>query len=150
MIKRDIGEVKPYRILILTLLIVSTGILILQDYSQLTKDFSKLMSFLTKVRLKAMQNDVVLITQFMGKNVIVKDGKTGNVLDSLHVSTLNKINYDTKLGKNMIVFSGRGTSPYNIRVHGGDMRLKSWFGFRKNIAVNCTGLVTEGLYPKDN
>ncbi|MBC8199344.1 MAG: hypothetical protein H8E80_04770 [Desulfobacteraceae bacterium] len=149
MIKRIIGEVKPYRILILTLLIVSTGILILQDYSRLTKDFSKLMSFLTKVRLKAMQNDVILITQFMGKNVIVKNGKTGNVLDSLHVSTLNKINYDTKLGKNMIVFSGRGTSPYNIRIHGGDMTLKSWFGFRKNIAVNCTGLVTECLYPED-
>jgi hypothetical protein len=105
------------------------------------------MSFLTKVRSKAMQNDVVLITQFNRKNVIVKDNN-GNVLDSLHVSTLNKINYDTNLGKNMIVFSGRGTSPYNIRVHGGDITLKSWFGFRKNIAVNCTGLVTEGLYPE--
>jgi hypothetical protein len=149
MIKRIIGEVKPYRILILTLLIVSTGILILQDYSRLTKDSSKLMSFLTKVRLKAMQNDVILITQFIGENVIVKNGKTGNVLDSLHVSTLNKINYDTKLGKNMIVFSGRGTSSYNIRIHGGDMTLKSWFGFRKNIAVNCTGLVTKGLYPEN-
>ena len=148
MIKRNIGEIKPYRILLLTLLIVSIGILILQDYSRLTKDFSKLMSFLTKVRSKAMQNDVILITQFIGKNVIVKD-KKGNVLDCLHVSTLNKINYDTKLGKNMIVFCGRGTSPYNIRVHGGYMTLKSWFGFRKNIAVNCTGLVKEGLYPKD-
>ena len=149
MIKRIIGEVKPYRVLILTLLIVSTGILVIQDYSRLTKDFSKLMSFLTKVRLKAMQDDVILITQFIGENVIVKD-KNGNVLNSLHVSTLNKINYDTNLGKNMIVFSGRGTSPYNIRVHGGDMTLKSWFGFRKNIAVNCTGLVTEGLYPENN
>ena len=149
MLKRIIGEVKPYRIFLLTLLIVSTGILVIQDYSRLTKDFSKLMSFLTKVRLKAMQDDVILITQFNRKNVIVKD-KNGNVLDSLHVSTLNKINYDTKLGKNMIVFSGRGTSPYNIRVHGGDMTLKSWFGFRKNIAVNCTGLVTEGSYPEDN
>jgi len=147
MLKRHIGEVKPYRVLILTLLIVSTGILILQDYSRLTKNFSKLTSFLTKVRLKAMQDDVVLITQFNRKNVIVKDNN-GNVLDSLHVSTLNKINYDTNLGKKMIVFSGRGTSPYNIRVHGGDITLKSWFGFRKNIAVNCTGLVTEGLYPE--
>ena len=150
MIKKTLGEIKPYRILILTLLIVSTGILVIQDYSKLTKDFSKLMSFLTKVRSKAMQDDVILITQFIGENVIVKDGKTGNVLDSLHVSTLHKVNYDTKLGKNMIVFSGRGTSPYNIRVHGGDMTLKSWFGFRKNIAVNCTGLVTEGLYPEDD
>jgi hypothetical protein len=147
MIKRNIGKIKPHRILILTLIIVSIGILVIQDYSRLTKDFSKLMSFLTKVRLKAIQNDVILITEFMEKNVIVKD-KKGNISDSLYVSTLHKINYDTKLGKNMIVFSGRGTSPYNIRVHGGDMTLKSWFGFRKNIAVNCTGLVTEGLYPE--
>ena len=25
--------------------------------------------------------------------------------------------------------------------------MKSWFGFKKNIAVNCTGLVTEDVYP---
>ena len=149
MIKRNFGEIKPHRILLLTLLIVSTGILILQDYSRVTKNFSKLMSFLTKIRSKAMQNDIILIAQFKGENVIIKDEK-GNVLDCLHVSTLHKVNYDTRLGKNMIVFSGRGTSPYNIRVHGGDMTLKSWFGFRKNIAVNCTGLVKEGLYPEDD
>ena len=149
MLKRIIGEVKLYRILILTLLIVSTGILVIQDYSRLTKDFSKLKSFLTKVRLKAMQNDVILIAQFKGNNVIVKDKKE-NILGCINISTLYKVNYDTKLGKNMIVFSGRGTSPYNNRVHGGDMTLKSWFGFRKHIAVNCTGLVTEGLYPEDN
>jgi len=89
---------KPYRILILTLLIVSTGILIFQDHSRLTKDFSKLTSFLTKVRSKAMQDNVILITQFMGKDIIVKD-KRGNVLDFLHVSTLHKVNYDTRLGK---------------------------------------------------
>ena len=142
------GDVKPYRIFILTLLIVSTGILVIQDYSRLTKDFSKFKSFLTKIRSKAIQNDIILITQFKGKDVIVK-GKKGDVLDVLHVSTLNKVNYNTTLGKDMIVFSGRGTSPYNIRVHGGDMTLKSWFGFRKNIAVNCTGLVKEGLYPED-
>ena len=106
------------------------------------------MSFLTKIRSKAIQNDIVLITQFKEKRVVVKN-KKGDILDFLHVSTLHKVNYDTKLGNNMIVFSGRGTSPYNIRVHGGDMTLKSRFGFRKNIAVNCTGLVTDGLYPKD-
>lgn len=141
--------IRLYRILLLTLIIVSIGFLVIQDYSRLTKDFSKLMSFLTKVRLKAIQNNITLIAQFKEKNVIVKE-KKGHVLEILHVSTLHNINYDTKLGKNMIVFSGRGTSPYNIRVHGGDMALKSWFGFRKNIAINCTGLVTEGLYPKDD
>jgi len=143
-----VGEIKPYRVFLLTFLIVSTGILVIKDYSRLTKDFSNLKSFLTKIRSKAIQNDIILITQFKGKDVIVKDEK-GAVLDILHVATLYKVKYDTILGKDMIVFSGRGTSPYNIRVHGGDMTLKSWFGFRKNIAVNCTGLVTEGLYPND-
>ena len=75
MLKRNLGEIKPYRILILTLLIVSTGILILQDYSRLTKDFSKLMSFLTEVRSKAMQNDVILITQFNRKKCNCKGQK---------------------------------------------------------------------------
>jgi len=50
-------------------------------------------------------------------------------------------------GDNMIIFTGHGTSGYNKRIHGGDLSLKSWLGFRKNIAVNCTGLVTEGVYP---
>jgi hypothetical protein len=61
---------------------VSIGVLVIQDYSRLTKDFSKLMSFLTEICSKAMQNDVILITQFKEKNVIVKD-KNGNILLNL-------------------------------------------------------------------
>ena len=49
----------------------------------------------------------------------------------------------------MVVFDGHGTSAYSKRVHGGDIRLKSWLGFRKNIVVRCTGLVMEGVYPED-
>lgn len=60
--------------------------------------------------------------------------------------TLYKGNYDTTLGDDMIVFYERGTGQYNKRVHGGDIRLKSWVGFRKNIVVRCTGLVMEGVY----
>ena len=40
-----------------------------------------------------------------------------------------------------------GTSLYNIKVYRGDITLKLWFGFKKNIVVNCNGLITEGLYP---
>lgn len=47
----------------------------------------------------------------------------------------------------MIVYTGVGTSGHNIEEHGGDLILRSWFGFRKYIAVNCNGLVTEGRYP---
>ena len=69
------------------------------------------------------------------------------VIDNLNVPTLAEMNYDTTPDHKMIVFDGHGTSAYNKRVHGGDQRLKSWLGFRKNIAVNCTGLVAEGMYP---
>ena len=65
------------------------------------------------------------------------------------VPTLDQVNYDTTLGDDMIVFYKRGTAEYNKRIHGGDIRLKSWLGFRKNIAVNCTGLVVEGVYPAE-
>jgi len=60
---------------------------------------------------------------------------------------LNEVKYDTTLGDDMIVFCRCGMGEYNKREHDGDLRLKSWLGFRKNIAVNCTGLVTGGVYP---
>jgi len=41
----------------------------------------------------------------------------------------NELNYDTTLGDDMILFDGHGTSAYNRREHGGDVRLKSWLGF---------------------
>ena len=89
------------------------------------------------------------MARFAAKNIVVRDRDTGLVIKSLNVSTLDQVNYDTILGNNMIVFHGRGTSAYDKRIHGGDLRLKSWLGFKKNIAVNCTGLVTEGRYPAE-
>ena len=50
----------------------------------------------------------------------------------------------------MIIFTPRGTQQYNTRIHGGDIRLRSWFGFKKSIAVNCNGYVSEGVYPEDS
>ena len=91
----------------------------------------------------------MLIARFGGKDVVVMDKNTGKIAKRLSIPTLNEVNYDTTLGNKMIVFYWSGTSDYNKRVHGGDLRLKSWFGFRRNIAVNCTGLVTEGLYPAE-
>ena len=72
MIKKNIGKIKPYRILLLTFIIITIGFLVIQDYSRLTKDFSKLRSLLAKVRSNAIQNDMTLIVQFKGENVIVK------------------------------------------------------------------------------
>ncbi len=67
----------------------------------------------------------------------------------MKVSTLHKVNYDTTLGKDMIVFENGVTNPFNIRIHGGDLSVKSWLGFTKNIHVNCAGYVREGKYPED-
>ncbi len=65
----------------------------------------------------------------------------------LDVPTLHDVNYATTLGDNMIVYTGVGTSRHNIKEHGGDLTMRSWFGFSKYIAVNCNGLATEGRYP---
>jgi len=89
----------------------------------------------------------MLTVRFINKKAVVTDRKTGKLVRTLAVPTVDEVNYDTFLGDNMIVFCGRGTGDYNNREHGGGLRLKSWFGFQKNIAVNCTGLVTEGVYP---
>ena len=137
------------RILILTILLSGAGTCVLWDYYRVNRDFSELKALLQDTRYRAIGNDKTFVVQFSGKEVVISDKNTGLVIKALIVPTLKKVNYDTSLGDNMIVFTGRGTSKYNKREHGGDLRLKSWFGFQKNIAVNCTGLVTEGTYPAE-
>ena len=60
-----------------------------------------------------------------------------------------RVDYDTIMRNDMIVYTWRGTAAYNKRVHGGEIMLKSWLGFRRYIHVNCSGVVTEGRYPED-
>jgi hypothetical protein len=134
------------RILTLALLFTSTGTFVLWDYYRVDRDFSQLKVLLQDTRRRAIGNDSPFVVQFSGQEVTVSNKNTDLVIKTLIVPTLEKMNYDTTLGNNMIVFTGHGTSKYNKRVHGGDLRLRSWFGFRRNIAVNCTGLVTEGVY----
>ncbi len=137
------------RILILTLLFTGMGTFVLWDYYRVNRDFSALKALLHDTRYRAIGNDKTFVVQFSGQEVVISDKNTGSISKALIVPTLEMVNYDTTLGDNMIVFTGRGTSQYNKREHGGDLSLKSWFGFRKNIAVNCTGLVTEGVYPAE-
>jgi len=89
------------------------------------------------------------MARFVDRKVVITDKETGKTTAALNIPTLDQVNYDTTLGDNMIVFYGLGTSAYNKRIHGGDIRLKSWLGYRKNIAVNCTGYVYEGVYPAE-
>ena len=135
------------RILIMAILFTSAGTFVLWDYYRVDRDFSTLKALLSDTRYRAIGNDKTFVVRFSGKKVIITDKTTGKVIKSLSIPTLDEVNYNTTLGENMIVFTGHGTSKYNKRIHGGDLRLKSWLGFRRNIAVNCTGLVTEGVYP---
>lgn len=137
------------RIFLLTILFVGIGMTASWDYSNVDKDFSELKALLQDMRYRAITLDKTIVVRFSGKMVKVTDGKTDEIIRVLMIPTLHQVNYDTTLGDDMIVFDGHGTGPFNKRVHGGDIRLKSYLGFRKSLAVNCTGLVTEGLYPEE-
>lgn len=133
----------------MAILLTSAGTFVLWDYIRVDRDFSALKALLQDTRYRAIGNDRSFVARFSGKEVVVSDKNTGLVIKTLNVPTLDEVNYNTTLGDNMIVFTGHGTSKYNKREHGGDLRLKSWFGFKKNIAVNCTGLAMEGVYPAE-
>ena len=149
MTKQILKEINYLRVLLLSLLLIFAGSFVLWDRYRVIRDFSNLKSSLIYTRIEAFEKNKILIVKFIGKDITITDDKTGVALSSFHLPTLHSVNYDTKLGKNMIVFSSTGTSPHNLRIHGGDLTLRSWLGFRKNIAVNCTGLVSEGLYPAE-
>jgi hypothetical protein len=135
------------RIGVLTALFAGIGGWVLWDYYRVERDFRELKTLLQDTRNQGIMTNQTLVVRFAGKDVVVTHKETGTVIDTLTVQTLNKVNYDTTLGDNMIVFDGHGTSAYNKREHGGDLSLKSWLGFSRDIAVNCTGLVIEGVYP---
>lgn len=143
------GQKAFLRILILTILFTGIGTFVLWDYYRVDRDFSKLKALLQDTRYRAIGNDSPFVVKFSGKEAAISARNTGSIIKTLIIPTLDEVNYNTTLGDNMIVFTGHGTSKYNKREHGGDLRLKSCLGFRKNIAVNCTGLVTEGVYPAE-
>ena len=135
------------RVVVLSAVLSCMGCFVVWDYSRLNSDFRELKALLTDTRCQTAGGDKILVARFIGDSVSITDIDTGIVINALTVPTLDQVNYDTTLGKDMIVFYASGTGKYNKRVHGGDIRLKSWLGFRKNIVVRCTGLVMEGVYP---
>jgi len=150
MIKEKLSEIKFVRVFLVSLALISVGGLIMWDYHRLSVDFNNVMSLLRNVRLYTAETDKNMAVTFDDKNIIVKEIGSDEQCYTLKVQTLHKVNYDTTLGKNIIIFTGTGTSPYNLKVHGGDLLLKSWFGFKKHIWVNCTGFAKEGQYPDED
>jgi hypothetical protein len=135
------------RIAILSLIIIAIEGFVYFDYHRVLIDFKNLKSFLNDTRYSAIKDQRSFIVRFKGgqaelyslENVFIR---------KIEIPTLHQVHYDTKKGKDMIIFTPGGTHPYNTRIHGGDIRLRSWCGFKKNIAVNCNGFVSEGVYPE--
>ena len=137
------------RVALLSAVLSGIGCFVTWDHYRVNRDFRQLKALLTDARCQAIGQQQVLIARFADKGVSITDNDTGAVIKTLDVPTLDQVNYDTTLGDDMIVFYAHGTGKYNKRVHGGDVKLKSWLGFRKNIVVRCTGLVMEGVYPAE-
>ena len=146
---KDSIQINPKRILELSIIIVFVGSFVLWDHYRVNRDFDALKSLLMKTRNEVLLKEKAFATRFSGNDVTILKGISGKVLNAQQVPTLSVVNYDTKLGKDMIAFTGRGTEPYNIKIHSGDMTLRSLLGLEKHLAVNFTGLVSEGLYPKE-
>ncbi len=141
-----IMQLKAKNVILLCSICISLLVPIFFDYNRVNTDFLVLKRFLSDYRIESIDSYQKVIVKFEEKQVsVVLHDK---VIDSVHISTLQQVNYDTTLGNNMIIFQGGVTSGYNLREHGGDIRLESFLGFRKNIAVNCAGLVQEGIYPE--
>jgi hypothetical protein len=124
----------------------SIGCLPLLDQHRVDNDFTELKNLLNVIYFSTMEERKSYIVRFEDKRADLFTFEN-KFIRSLPLPTLNEVNYDTTLGNNMIVFRPGGTHEYNKRVHGGDVRLKSWFGYSRSIAVNCNGFVKEGIYP---
>jgi hypothetical protein len=121
---------------------------ILWDLHCLDKDFDQLYLLLRTARVDALYKDTTVIVRFNGNTVTVTNKRDSKKMTRTF-STIAGVDYDTTMGKNMIVYDRHGTGEYNKRVHGGEIMLKSLLGFRRYIHVNRNGLVTEGRYPED-
>ena len=137
------------RTLIFILLpIAVVSVAILWDLQRLDTDFNHLSSLLKTARWDAFYKDTTIIVRFNGNTVTVTNQKDSKNMTTT-IPMIARVDYDTLMGNDMIVYDWRGTAEYNKRVHGGEIMLKSLLGFRRYIHVNCNGLVTEGRYPKD-
>ena len=132
----------------MAVLVIVTGAgFILWDMHRLDRDFSNLHSILKSARLDAIFKDTTIVVNFNDKIVTVTDQKDQTNLTAT-IPSMGKVDYDTTIGKDMIVYTWRGTSDYNKKIHGGEIMLKSLLGLHRYLHVNCTGMVREGRYPE--
>lgn len=135
-------------IVITASIISAVASLVLFDHHRVQDDLMRIRDDLMRIRLKSVTENKPLIVKFNGKEVSVLEYPKGPLQETIQFGTLHKIMYDTTTGKDMIVFNNGTTSMHNKRIHGGEIVLQSWFGFKKHSHVNCAGLVQEGRYPE--
>lgn len=142
------SRLKPKRLIVLLLFIAVPLFAAASDMNRLNTDCNNLVSLLRTARAEALYKETTIIVRFEGNTVTVTDQKDSKNVTKV-IPSIADVDYDTTLGNDMIVFTWRGTEPYNKRIHGGEILLTSVLGFRKYVHVNCTGLVKEGRYPED-
>ncbi|HOG91725.1 MAG TPA: hypothetical protein PLV50_14370 [Smithella sp.] len=141
-------RLKPKYLIFILLLVAAAIFAVSWDLNRLDTDFNKLFTLLRTARADTLYKDTTIIVRFNDKTVTVTNQKD-SATTTATIPLLARVDYDTTLGNNMIVFAWRGTTEHNKRIHGGEIMLKSMLGFRRHIHVNCTGLVKEGRYPED-
>ena len=135
-------------LLLILVPITVAGVAISWDLQRLDTDFGQLHSLLRTERWNAFYKKTTIMVRFNGSAVTVtnqKDSKSTTII----IPMIARVDYDTTMGNGMIVYNWQGTAAFNKRVHGGEIMLRSWLGFRRYIHVNCNGMVREGRYPKD-
>lgn len=142
-------QVRASKFLIPCIIWIFLVICVCFDHHRVNTDFLFLKKLLIECRIESISMTQGIIVKFEGKHVYIHDLISKALIKSSSISTLKMINYDSTLGEDTIIFQNGVTNAYNIRIHGGDIILSSWLGFKKNIHVNCAGLVQEGQYPKD-
>ena len=83
---------------------IGIGAFIVWDHHRVNRDFSGLKILLRDTRYRGISKNEILSVQFINKKAAVSAEKTGKVVKSLDVPTLDEVNYDTVLGDDMIVF----------------------------------------------
>ena len=145
-------SVKQIILIILICISLPLGVLLnfaLLDHWRVEKNFYALMSILNNARFDAFNRNIEVIVSFDGTEV-VSTNSLGEEPVTVTIPTISRVDYNTTLGDNMVVFGYMGTTErYNKRIHGGEIMLKSFLGFKRYIHVNCNGFVRDGRYPED-
>jgi hypothetical protein len=140
-------RLNPRIMILIPLLMAAAGGAVIWDSQRLDENFRSLYLLLRTARLDALYKRTTIVVLFDGDRVVVSDRKNSKFTTTT-IPMIERVEYDTTLGKDMIVYDWQGTSAYNKREHGGEIMLRSLLGFRRYIHVNCNGVVREGRYPE--